>query len=122
MDIRQGDVYWIDLGEPSGSEPAYRRPHVVVQNDVFNASPIRTAVVCALTTNVRRAKAPGNVLLMPGEGNLPEESVVNVSQLFTVDKRELTDYVGTLSAGRMREVAEGIALVTEPRGLGGAVS
>jgi mRNA-degrading endonuclease toxin of MazEF toxin-antitoxin module len=81
---RQGDVYWIDLGAPSGSGPGYRHPHVVIQNNVFNRSRINTVVVCALTSNLRRAQAPGNVLLEVGEANLPKQSVVNVSQIFTV--------------------------------------
>ena len=72
MMIRQGDIYWLDLGSPKGSEPGFRHPHVVIQNDVFNASRINTVVVCALTTNLRRAQAPGNVILNKGEANLPK--------------------------------------------------
>nr|WP_199315190.1 type II toxin-antitoxin system PemK/MazF family toxin [Planktothrix sp. FACHB-1355] len=72
MVIRQGDIYWIDLGQPMGSEPAYIRPYVVIQNDVLNSSQIRTVIVCALTTNLRRAGAIGNVLLELGEADLPE--------------------------------------------------
>ncbi len=68
--IRQGDIYWVDLEEPSGSEPGYRHPHVVLQNNVFNQSRIRTVIVCPLTTNLKRADAPGNVLLDEGEGGL----------------------------------------------------
>lgn len=113
--INQGDVFWIDLDEPSGSEPAYRHPHVIVQNNVFNCSRIHTVVVCALTSNLRRAAAPGNILLEPGEANLPKQSVVNVSQIFTVDKGQLEDRIGTLSGSRVREILEGIKLVLEPR-------
>ena len=69
--IRQGEVYWIDLREPVGSGPGYRHPYVVVQNDLFNQSRINTVVVCALTSNLKRARVPGNVLLRPGEGRLP---------------------------------------------------
>ena len=115
--IRQGDIYWIDLGEPLGSAPGFRHPHVVVQNDVFNSSRIHTVVVCALTSNLRRAEAPGNVLLQPGEANLPKQSVVNVSQIFTVDKRQLEDKIGSLSPARVGEILEGIRLVLEPRSL-----
>jgi mRNA interferase MazF len=79
MVIQQGDIYWIELEEPTGSEPGYSHPHVVVQNNVFNASRINTVIVCALTSNLRRAQAPGNVLLEKGEANLPKESVVLVS-------------------------------------------
>ncbi len=108
-------VYWVDLGDPTGSEPDYRHPHVVIQNNLFNHSRIRTVVVCALTSNLKRAAAPGNVLLESGEANLPKQSVVNVSQIFTVDRDQLDEYVGTLSAKRVREILDGIKLVLEPR-------
>ena len=113
--IRQGDVYWIELSEPTGSGPGYRHPHVVVQNDVFNQSRINTVVVCALTSNVKRAEAPGNVLLKVGEGGLTKASVVVVSQLFTVDKDQLEEQIGRLSAKRVSEILRGIDLVLEPR-------
>lgn len=113
--IRQGEVYRVDLGEAGGSEPGYRRPAVVVQNDVFNASNIRTVVVCALTSNLHRAKAPGNVLLVPGEANLRQQSVVNVSQVFTVNKRDLVEQIGPLDEERVREIVSGINLLLEPR-------
>lgn len=89
MVINQGDVFWIDLGEPSGSAPAYLHPHVVIQNNLFNRSRINTVVICPLTSNLKRAEAPGNVLLAQGEANLPKRSVVNVSQIFTLDKSDL---------------------------------
>jgi len=113
--IRQGDIFWIELGDPDGSGPGYRHPHVVVQNDVFNRSKIKTAVVCALTSNLKRAQAPGNVLLKEGEADLPKQSVVIVSQLFTVDKSLLDGYVGRLSKTRIRQVLDGIHLLMEPR-------
>lgn len=112
--VRQGEVYWLDLGVPVGSRPAYRHPHVVVQGDALNASRISTTVVCALTSNLRLAHAPGNVALDHGEAGLPKQSVVNVSQVFTIDKDELEDFIGTLSRRRMREVLEGLRLVFEP--------
>lgn len=117
MVIQQGDLFWVDLGEPPGSAPGYRHPHVVIQNNVFNQSRIHTVVVCALTSNLQRAAAPGNVLLQPGEGNLPKQSVVNVSQIFTVDKSQLSAKIGALSPARVREVLEGIRLLLEPREL-----
>ena len=113
--IRQGEIYWLDVGEPSGSAPGYRRPFVVIQNDMFNRSPIDTAVVCALTSNLRRAEAPGNVLLQPREAGLPKQSVVNVSQIYTVDKQELTEKIGTLSSARILEILAGIQSVLQPR-------
>lgn len=112
--INQGDIYWIELGEPEGSEPGYKHPHVIVQNNLFNRSKINTALVCPLTTNLKRAGAPGNVLLDNKEANLPKESVVNVSQVFTVDKSQLGEYAGTLSARRVIEILNGIKLVMEP--------
>lgn len=117
--INQGDIFWLDLGEPSGSAPGYRHPHVVVQNNLFNRSRINTVVVCALTSNLKRAQAPGNVLLSKGEANLPKPSVVNVSQIYTVDKRDLVEKIGTLSKDRVREILDGIRLVLEPRDIGG---
>ncbi len=113
--INQGDIYWIELAEPDGSEPGYRHPHVIVQNNLFNRSRIRTVLVCPLTTHLKRAAAPGNVLLEKKEANLPKQSVVNVSQVFTVDKTQLDEYVGTLSAKRMTEILKGIKLVIDPR-------
>ena len=115
MVIKQGDIYWIDLGEPIGSEPAYIRPYVVIQNDLLNSSQIRTVIVCALTSNLRRAKAMGNVLLELGEANLDRQSVVNVSQIFTVDKALLTEKIGTLSTERIKRILAGIAMVIEPQ-------
>ena len=113
--IRQGEIYWIELEDPVESGPGYRHPHVVIQNNVFNWSRINTVVVCALTSNLRRAGVPGNVVLEEGEGRLPKQSVVVVSQVFTVDKRQLGEYIGTLSGRRVRQVVEGVKLVLEPR-------
>ena len=91
MVIHQGDVYWINLGTPKGSEPGYRHPYVVIQNDVFNCSRISTVVVCTLTSNLKRAESPGNVLLEKGEANLTKQSVVNITQIFTIDKSRLVE-------------------------------
>ena len=113
--IKQGDLFWVDLGEPSGSGPGYRHPHVVIQNNVFNRSRLNTVVVCALTSNLKRAEAPGNVLLEEGEGNLSKQSVVNVTQIFTVDKGDLVERIGTLSRERVRQILDGVLLLTEPR-------
>jgi mRNA interferase MazF len=113
--IRQGEIYWLNLGEPRGSEPGYRHPHIVIQNNLFNASLINTVVVCALTSNIHRAAAPGNILLSKGEANLPKKSVVNISQIFTVNKAELTEKIGQVSKQRFLEILDGIKLLTEPR-------
>ena len=113
--IRQGDLFWVDLGEPAGSGPGLRRPFVVVQNDIFNLSRLATVIMCALTSNLRRAAAPGNVLLAKGEGNLSKDSVVNVTQLFTIDKGELTDRIGRLGNERVADILRGIHLVLDPK-------
>ena len=115
MVISQGDIYWINLEEPPGSEPGFRHPHVVIQNNLFNRSRIDTVVVCLLTSNLRLAKAPGNVLLDKGEGNLAKQSVVNISQIYTVDKSDLVEWIGALSEKRVRQILDGVRLLTEPR-------
>jgi mRNA interferase MazF len=115
MSINQGDVFWVDLSAPIGSAPGYRHPHVVIQNNLFNDSRINTVVVCGITSNLKRASAPGNVFLKAGEANLPKSSVVNISQLVTVDKSVLVEKIGSLSAKRMRQVLDGIHLLIDPR-------
>ena len=109
--IAQGEVWWADLGEPTGSQPEFRRPVVVVQGDAFNRSSLRTVVCVSLTSNLRWADAPGNVLLPAGATGLPRESVANVSQLVTLDRDALTERVGVLSASSMELVLAGIDVV-----------
>lgn len=115
MAIAQGDVYWVDLGVPRGSEPGFRNPFVVIQNDAVNISRIRTVIVCLITSNLQRAKAPGNVLLNKNEANLSIPSVVNVSQIYTIDKNMLDEKIGTLDKGRVRQILNGLFLILEPR-------
>ncbi len=115
MEIRQGDVFWYDFGEPRVSEPGYRHPVVVVQNNIFNKSHIHTTVVCAITSNVSLAAAPGNVFIRKGEANLPKSCVINISQIETINKTELSEKIGTLSKARLFEVISGLKLLTEPR-------
>ncbi len=114
MIIRQGDLFSVDLGPSSGLAPGYRHPHLVIQNNLFNQSKINT-VVCALTSNLKRAEAPGNLLLSKGEANLKKQSVVNISQIVTVDKTDLVEKIGTLAPARMKQVIEGMKLLLEPR-------
>ena len=109
--VRQGDVYWLDFGPASGSSPANRHPCVVVQSDLFNLSRINTVVVCLITSNLARANAPGNVALKKGEANLPKTSVVNVSQLVTVDRDELVEKIGRLGAETIAQVCSGLELL-----------
>ena len=109
--LRQGEVYWLDLGPARGSAPAERHPCVVVQSDLFNRSLIATTVVCLITSNLSRARAPGNVALKKGEAGLPKPSVVNVSQVLTVDKAELEQRIGRLSAEVVDAIRDGLRLL-----------
>jgi mRNA interferase MazF len=109
--VRQGEIYWIDFGAATGSAPADRHPCVVVQSDLFNRSRILTTVVCLVTSNLARAEAPGNVLLEQGEGSLKKASVVNVSQVVTVDKSELFERIGRLSLGKVDAIRRGLHLL-----------
>ena len=106
--INRGDVFWIEPDDARGPVPSYSHPHVVVQDDVFNHSRITTVVVCALTSNLHRANEPGNVLLEVGEGNLPEQSVVVVSQIASVDKVRLGERIGSLSDTRVEQILAGL--------------
>jgi len=115
MVINQGDVFWALLGVPSGSTPGYRHPVFIIQNNLFNHSRINTVVVCLLTSNLERANSPGNVLLSKGEANLQKRSVVNISQIVTVDKSDLVKKIGTLSHQRIIEILDGIHLLIDPR-------
>ena len=115
MVINQGDIFWIDFDSPRGSEPGYCHPHVVIQNNLFNRSRINTVVVCALTSNIKRADAPGNFILKKGEANLPKKSVVNISQIFTVNRSDLSEKIGSLSKNRILQILQGIKLLTEIR-------
>ena len=111
MLINQGDVYWVLLERPAESQPGYPHPHVVIQENVINHSRISTVVVCALTTNQKRAKALGNVLLEAGEANLPKQSVVVVSQVSTVEKTQLGEYIGSLTPQRIDQILAGMQFI-----------
>ena len=111
MVIAQGEVWWADLPEPSGSEPGFRRPVIVVQGDAFNRSRIDTVVCVPLTSTLRWADAPGNVLLEAKMTGLPKDSVANVSQLVTLDKSCLADRVGKVPKAKLELVLFGIDVV-----------
>jgi len=109
--IRQGEIYWLHFGVAEGSAPAGRRPALVVQHDRFNRSAISTTVVAAVTSNLRLGAMPGNVRLRQGEAGLQRTSVVNVSQIRTIDQSRLGNRLGLLGAARMRDVLKGLALL-----------
>lgn len=111
--IRRGEVWWGELGEPTGSEPGFRRPVVVVQADAFNRSRIQTVVCAVLTSDLRLADAPGNVLLSKRESRLPKDAVVNVSQIVTIDRSALAELVGQLPARVCDRIDDGLRLVLE---------
>jgi mRNA interferase MazF len=113
MNIYQGDLFWVQIeaGE------AIPHPHVVVQETALNQSRLTTVVVCALTTNIKRAALPGNLLLEPGEGDLPRQSVVEVAKVSVIEKAHLGDYIGRLSAARIQQIFVGLAFLQ--RGYGG---
>ena len=109
--MQRGEIRWASLPRPQGSGPGLRRPVLIVQSDAFNASRIQTAVVAAITSNLRLADAPGNILLKKRASRLPKDSVVNVSQLLTLDRSFLSKPIGRLTGDRMSQVDEGIRLV-----------
>jgi mRNA interferase MazF len=109
--IRRGEVWWTDFGVPRGSEPGYRRPAVVVSSDRFNRSRLRTVLVAAITSNTALADMPGNVLLPVGGTGLDRPSVVNVTQLGTVDRELLDVRAGALSRDRLAALDAGLRLV-----------
>jgi mRNA interferase MazF len=112
-EIRRGEIWWADLAKPRRSEPGYRRPVLVVQADSFNRSRIQTAIVAAITSDLELADMPGNVLLPARSTGLPRDSVVNVSQLLTLDRSFLTERAGTLPPRLQGSVDEGLRLVLE---------
>lgn len=109
--IRRGDIWWVDLGLPSGSASGGRRPVLVVSADGYNRSRIATVVAVVVSSNQRLADAPGNVLLPKADTGLPEDSVANVSQPVTLDKEQLTEWVGPLGRDLLRLVELGLRRV-----------
>ena len=109
--IRRGEIWWASLPGPAGAKPGYRRPVLVVQTNDFNEGGIRTVIVLAVTSNLRLAAAPGNVLCRKRDTGLAKDSVINVSQMYTVNKARLTERVGVIPSTLMREVEVGLRLV-----------
>lgn len=106
--VSQGDIYWLQVEESSEAQGEIRHPYVVIQEDVLNHSRIDTVVVCALTSNLKRATYPGNVLLDINEANLPRQSVVEVSKVSTIEKAQLGEYIGSLSEQRIKQILAGM--------------
>lgn len=115
MEVRRGEIWWTDLGVPGGSEPGYRRPVLVVQADAFNRSRIQTVLAAAVTSNLNLAEAPGNVRLSRRAGLLPADSVINVSQIVTLDRKFLQERAGRVSESVLGRVDDGLRLVLSER-------
>jgi mRNA interferase MazF len=113
MVIRRGSIYWVDFSPAKGSEPMGRRPGLVVQNDLLNDSKLNTVIVVAITSTLKFGGLPGNVTLKKGEANLSKRSVINMTQIKTVDKTSLKEKIGSLSKDRIAEVYEGMKLVID---------
>jgi mRNA interferase MazF len=111
MVIERGQIWWADLPDSEGSTPSMRRPVVVIQADAFNRSRIQTVIVAIMTSNLARADAPGNVAVSALQSGLPRDSVINVSQVFTLDRMSLIELVGPLAARHTRLVDDGLRLV-----------
>lgn len=111
--MQRGEIWWASLPDPVGSMPGYRQPVLVIQSNAFNASAIKTVAILSITSNLLLANAPGNVLITPQQSGLPRDSVINVSQILTVDKTALTERVGALSARQIEQVEAGLRLVLD---------
>jgi len=111
--ISRGDIYWAELGKPTGSRPAKRRPVLIVQSDPYNASRLATVLAAVITSNTALATMPGNVFLPAVATGLPRESVVNVTALVTLNKADLTDRVGDVPPSLIREVDRGLRRVLD---------
>ena len=109
--MKRGEIWWAELSEPAGSEPGFRRPVLVIQSNDFNRSRIRTILGVAITSNLKLAAAPGNVSLPRRGAGLPRQSVVNVSQIVTLDKSSLTERAGRATDAVLRQVEDGLRLV-----------
>ncbi|EMS80271.1 type II toxin-antitoxin system PemK/MazF family toxin [Desulfotignum phosphitoxidans] len=113
MVIRKGSLYWVDFSPAKGSDPMGKRPGLVLQNDLLNDSKLNTVIVAAITSTMKFGELPGNVSLHKGEANLPRPSVINMTQIKTVDKRSLKEKIGTLSKDRMAQVHDGLNLIMD---------
>jgi mRNA interferase MazF len=111
--VVRGEIWWATLPTPRASEPGYKRPVLILQSDAFNNSNINTVICVIITSNIGLARAPGNVILSKKDSNLPKRSVINVSQIVTLDKSYLTECVGTISKNILNKVENGIKLILD---------
>jgi mRNA interferase MazF len=111
--MQRGEIWWAELPEPSGAAPGYRRPVLLIQADAFTQSLIATVVAVVITSNLRVAAAPGNVLLRASESGLSKDSVINVSQIITLDKLALDERIGHVTARTLEQVEDGLRLVLD---------
>jgi mRNA interferase MazF len=111
MVVQRGEIWWASLPDPTGSGPGFRRPLVIAQSNDFNRSRINTIIAIVVTSNLKLARAPGNILLSAKSTGLPRNSVANISQIITVDKSFLTEKVGKLKVKQMQQLEEGLRLV-----------
>jgi mRNA interferase MazF len=111
VEMRRGELWWASLPDPVGSGPGFRRPLLVVQSNDFNQSAIRTVICAVVSSNLRLEQAPGNVRIRARSSGLARDSVVNVSQLITIDKRLLTERISRLAPELLRDVDSGVRLV-----------
>lgn len=111
MVIQRGDIWWSSLAEPAGSSPGYSRPVLVIQSDRYNHSKINTVVIAVITKDIDLINSEGNISITKQQSKLPRDSVISVSQLFTIDESQLRDYVSSLSEKKMRQVDLGLRKV-----------
>lgn len=111
MVVERGEIWWANLGKPRGSSPGYKHPVIIIQSDYFNQTKINTLIAALITSNLSRAEMPGNIYLSERASGLGKESVINISQLITVDKADLLEFVGILSNKKMSQVDDGLRLV-----------
>src|SRR5579859_6653552 len=109
--MQRGEVWWSDLPKPVGSGPGYRRPALIIQSNNFNVSGIRTVIIARITSNLKLAEAPGNVFCLRTASGLPRDSVINLSQILTVDKGVLAERVGVVPASVLQQVEDGLRLL-----------
>jgi mRNA interferase MazF len=111
MVIQRGDVFWAQIGPAHGSEPAHRRPVVVVQRNAINQSRFNTVVVVPLTSQLRHSHLPGNVRLRKDEANIPKASLARATHVTVLDKIRLVEKIGTLSRERLNEIVAAVCWV-----------